>query len=189
MAQIPLANLADRKVLLGVSGGVAAFKAVALTSLLRQSQAQVEVIMTKPATRLIGPTSFQAFTGRQVKTKIFVAQESVTANHIQLAQWAEVFVIAPATANTLAGLSWGFANNLLTCTALAVRCPILVAPAMNTHMWNNPIVQDNVRRLKEFGFHFVGPTQGHLSCGTSGPGRMVEAEEIYSAIVNLLERR
>ncbi|NLE28295.1 MAG: phosphopantothenoylcysteine decarboxylase [Phycisphaerae bacterium] len=181
--------MSDRKILLGVSGGVAAFKAVALTSLLRQSQAQVEVIMTKAATQLIGPASFQAFTGRAVKTNIFVAQESVTSNHIQLAQWADIFVIAPATANTLAGLSWGFGHNLLTCTALAVTCPILLAPAMNTHMWNNPIVRDNVRRLKEFGFHFVGPTQGHLSCGTSGPGRMVEAEEIYSAIINLLDGR
>lgn len=189
MAQIPLSNLADRKVLLGVSGGIAAFKVVSLTSMLRQSKAQVEVIMTKSATKLIGPTSFQAFTGRPVKTTMFIAQESVTSNHIALSQWADIYVIAPATANTLARLAWGFANNLLTCTALAVTCPILIAPAMNTHMWNNPIVQDNVRRLKDFGFHFVGPTSGHLSCGTSGPGRMVEAEEIYLALVNLLERR
>jgi phosphopantothenoylcysteine decarboxylase/phosphopantothenate--cysteine ligase len=189
MANIPLVNLTDRKILLGVSGGVAAFKAVALASLLRQSQAQVEVVMTKAATKLIGPASFQAFTGRQVKTKIFVAQESITANHIALAQWAEIYVIAPATANTLAKLAWGFAGNLLTCTALAVTCPKLIAPAMNTHMWNNQAVQENVSRLRNFGYHFVGPTQGHLSCGVSGPGRMVEAEDIYSAIVDILNRR
>jgi phosphopantothenoylcysteine decarboxylase/phosphopantothenate--cysteine ligase len=188
MVHQPLSKLTDRKVLLGVSGGIAAYKILSLTSMLRQSEAEVEVILTRSAMKLVTPTSFQAFTGRSVKTKMFLAQEDVTANHIHLAQWADLYVIAPATANTLAALAHGFANNLLTCTALAVTCPILIVPAMNSNMWNNLLVQDNVRRLKEFGFHFVGPTEGHLACGTSGAGRMVEPEDIYAAIVDFLQR-
>jgi len=187
MAQ-SLANLTGRRVLLGVSGGIAAYKSIALTSMLVKSKAEVEVILTKSALKLVTPASFQAFTGRQVKTKIFAAQEQFSSNHINLAQWAELFVIAPATANTLAGLSYGFANNLLTCTALAVQCPIVLAPAMNSVMWGKPVVQDNVRRLTEFGYKFIGPEEGILACGTTGPGRMVEPEEIYQYIVNLLQR-
>jgi len=185
---VSLSNLAGRKVRLGVSGGIAAYKALNLTSLLRQSGADVEVIMSRSAMKLVSPISFQAFTGRQVKTKMFIAQENVSANHSQLANGAEVYVVAPATANTLAGLAYGFGRNLLTCTALAVTCPILLAPAMNCNMWKNPLVQDNVRRLKEFGFHFIGPAEGHLACGTSGEGRMVEPEDLYTAIVDILKR-
>ena len=188
MAREFLTNLSDRRILLGVSGGISAFKAVSLTSMLTQSKAQVEVIQTQSALKLVGPASFQAFTGRQVKTKIFVSPEDVRSNHIQLAQWAELFVIAPATANTLAALACGLGHNLLTCTALVVQCPILLAPAMNSAMWANRIVQDNVRRLREFGFHFIGPADGVLACGTTGPGRMEEPEEIYRKIVDLLKR-
>ncbi len=184
----PLANLEGRRILLGVSGGISAFKVVGLTSLLAKSRAQIEVIMTKSAMKLATPASFQAFTGRQVKAKIFAAQEEFKSNHIQLAQWAELYVVAPATANTLAALSYGFAHNLLTCTALAVECPILLAPAMNSVMWAHPAVQENVQRLKNFGVKFIGPTEGTLACGTSGPGRMAEPEEIYQVIVNLLQR-
>jgi phosphopantothenoylcysteine decarboxylase/phosphopantothenate--cysteine ligase len=187
MAMVKLANLSGRHILLGISGGIAAYKMITLTSMLVKSQAEVEVILTKSALKLVTPTSFQAFTGRQVRTKIFVAQEEVKSNHIQLAQWAELYVIAPATANTLAGLSYGFANNLLICTALAVECPILVAPAMNSIMWSKPVVQDNVRRLKDFGMSFIGPEEGVLACGTSGPGRMVEPEDLYAYIVNKLQ--
>lgn len=189
MTQTPLANLDGRKILLGVSGGISAFKAVTLTSLLVKSKAQVEVIMTRSAMKLVGPSSFQAFTGRQVKTKIFAAPEEYRSNHIQLAQWAELYVIAPATANTLAALAWGFASNLLTCTALAVECPMVLAPAMNTIMWRNRLVQDNVRRLKEFGMKFIGPEEGTLACQTTGPGRMTEPEDIYLYLVGLLQAR
>jgi len=185
---MPPANLKDRRILLGVSGGIAAYKAIALTSMLVKSKAEVEVILTKAALNLVTPASFQAFTGRQVRTRMFVAQEDVKSNHIQLAQWAELYVIAPATANTLAALSYGFANNLLTCTALAVECPVLIAPAMNSAMWAKPVVKDNVRRLTEFGMKFIGPDEGVLACGTTGPGRMVEPEEIYQCIVNMLQR-
>jgi len=188
MAHEFLTNLSDRRILLGVSGGISAFKAVALTSMLVQSKAQVEVILTRAAMKLVGPSSFQAFTGRQVKTHTFVSPEEVRSNHIQLAQWAQLFVVVPATANTLGALAHGLGNNLLTCTALAVQCPILLAPAMNSAMWANRIVQDNVRRLKEFGFQFIGPAEGVLACGTTGPGRMEEPEEIYLKIVDLLKR-
>jgi phosphopantothenoylcysteine decarboxylase / phosphopantothenate---cysteine ligase len=188
MTNKSLSNLADRKVLLGVSGGIAAYKILSLTSKLRQSNAQVEVILTRSAKKLVTPTSFQAFTGRPVRTKMFTAPEEITANHIHLANWAQLYVIAPATANTIAKLANGFANNLLTCAALAVECPILIVPAMNTNMWNNRIVQDNVRKLKEFGFHCIGPATGHLACGTSGDGRMVEPEDIYDAICDFLNR-
>jgi phosphopantothenoylcysteine decarboxylase / phosphopantothenate---cysteine ligase len=186
--QGPLANLEGRRILLGVSGGIGAFKIVGLASILAKSKAQVEVIMTKSALKLATPASFQAFTGRQVKTRLFVTPEDFKSNHIHLAQWAEIYVIAPATANTLAALSYGMANNLLTCTALAVECPVLVAPAMNSVMWAHPAVQENVQRLTRFGTKFIGPTEGPLACGTTGPGRMVEPEEIYQSIVNLLQR-
>ncbi|MFA5865619.1 MAG: flavoprotein [Phycisphaerae bacterium] len=189
MVSAPLANLEGRRVLLGVSGGIAAFKIISLTSMLTKSKAQVEVILTRSALNLVTPASFQAFTGRPARTKIFTAPEDVRSNHIQLAQWAQLYVIAPATANTLAALSYGFAHNLLTCTALAVECPILIAPAMNSVMWANRLVGENVCRLKEFGFKFLGPDEGMLACGTTGPGRMAEPEEIYQNIVNLLQAR
>ena len=188
MADKSLSNLTGRNVLLGVSGGIAAYKILSLTSRLRQSNAEVEVILTRSAKKLVTPTSFQAFTGRPVRTKMFVAPEQITANHIHLADWADLYVIAPATANTIAKLANGVAKNLLICTALAVQFPILIVPAMNTNMWNNRIVQDNMRKLKEFGFHCIGPATGHLACGTNGDGRMVEPEDIYDAICDFLNR-
>jgi phosphopantothenoylcysteine decarboxylase/phosphopantothenate--cysteine ligase len=188
MSKSELINLDGRRVLLGVSGGIAAYKIVALTSMLTQSKAEVEVIMTRSAMKLIGPTSFQGFTGRAVKTKLFTEQENVKSTHISLGQWAEIFLIAPATANTIGALAGGLANNLLTCSALAVTCPILAAPAMNAAMWNNRIVQDNVKKLKGYGFIILEPGDGHLACGDIGSGRMMEPDEIYQNIVKTLNQ-
>jgi len=177
------------KILLGVTGGVSAYKSCYLVSHLIRENCQVEVIMTDSAQKFVGESSFSALTGKKVHTDIFNAPEGVHALHIYLSDWADVIVVAPATANTLAKLSFGLADNLLTATVLASRCPVLLAPAMNANMWNNTIVQENIAKLKGAGFSFVGPGAGRLACGTEGSGRMAEPEEIFNAIEQLLQNR
>ena len=181
---MPVLN--DKEILLGVSGGVAAYKSAELCSRLVQSGARVTVVMTESAHRFIGQTTFEALTGRPVYTEMFSPQEHHLGEHIGLARRADLFVIAPATANVLARLAHGLADDLLTTLALAVTCPVLVAPAMNNEMWTKPSLQRNLQQLQADGVHFVGPGEGWLSCGAVGPGRMAEAEAILQAIEPLL---
>ena len=143
--------------------------------------------MTKAALEFVGVASFTALTKKRVHTDIFNPPDGINALHIHLSDWADVVVVAPVTANTLAKLACGLADNLLTATVLASRSPILLAPAMNVNMWENKVVQENVGKLKAAGMHFVGPQSGHLACGTSGTGRMAEPDEIFDAIVDLLK--
>ncbi len=178
--------ISGSKILLGVTGGVSAYKSCYLASLLVREGACLEVVMTEASLKFVGKASFSALTGKDVHTDIFGRVEGVNALHIHLAEWADVIVVAPATANTISKFACGLGDNLLVSTILAARCPILLAPAMNVNMWNNRFVRSNVSRLKEAGFNFVGPGEGRLACGSEGSGRMAEPEEILKAIDDLL---
>lgn len=176
----------SKEILIGVSGGVAAYKTADLTSKLVQQGHKVTVVMTESAKQFIGETTFQALTGRPVYSDMYAPQEHFIGEHIGLARRADLFLIAPATANVIAKLAHGLADDLLTTLALAVTCPILIAPAMNNEMWSKPPVQRNLEQLKEDGIHIIGPGEGWLSCGAVGPGRMADQEDVLGAILESL---
>lgn len=174
--------LQDREILLGVSGGVAAYKAADLCSRLVQRGAKVTVIMTESAHQFIGATTFEALTGRPVCSRAFEAKEHFQGEHIGLARRASLVIIAPATAQTIARLAHGMADDLLSTTILVTTAPVLVAPAMNCDMWAKPSVQRNVTQLAADGYHLVGPESGWLSCGQVGAGRMAESAQILNRV-------
>ncbi|MCA9064466.1 MAG: phosphopantothenoylcysteine decarboxylase [Planctomycetaceae bacterium] len=178
--------MSGREILLGVSGGVAAYKAADLCSRLVQRGAAVSVIMTESAHRFIGATTFEALTQRPVNSDPFLAQEHYRGEHIGLARRAELCVVAPATAQTLARLAHGMADDLLSTTLLVTTSPVLLAPAMNCNMWAKAAVQRNVQQLQEDGYRFIGPESGWLSCGEVGAGRMSEPAAIIAAIEEAL---
>ncbi|WP_010584159.1 flavoprotein [Schlesneria paludicola] len=175
-----------REILLGVTGGIAAYKVADLCSKLIQTGASVSVVMTESASQFIGATTFEALTGRPVYSSTFRPVEHFRGEHIGLAQRADLFVVAPATAHFLAQAAGGFAGDLLTTLVLTSTCPMLVAPAMNCEMWAKKSVQRNVKLLREDGVHFVDPGSGWLSCGQVGAGRMAEPAEILAAMTKLL---
>ncbi|WP_437187916.1 flavoprotein [Planctomicrobium sp. SH668] len=177
-----MAGVEGREILVGVSGGVAAFKAADLVSKLVQRGAKVTVVMTRSAHQFIGETTFHALTDRPVYTETFSPKEHYYGEHIALARRAELFVITPATANVMGCIANGIAGDLLTTLAMAVTCPVLMAPAMNNEMWSKPPVQRNLEQLKQDGIEIVGPGEGYLSCGVIGPGRMAEPVDILAAI-------
>ncbi len=172
----------QREILLGVTGGVAAYKAADLCSKLVQQGARVTVVMTAAAEKFIGATTFEALTNRPCYRDMFEPQEHHRGEHIGLAQRAELMIVAPATADFLAQTAHGLAGNLLSTLTLVRTCPLLVAPAMNADMWAKPAVQRNVAQLRADGIEFVEPGSGWLSCGQVGPGRMAEPSEILAAI-------
>ena len=172
-----------RKVLIGVSGGIAAFKTAALVSRLVQAGASVSVVMTRAATKLVGPRTFEALSGRPVRTSVFGPGSHP---HIELAEAAEVFCIAPATANVLAKTACGLADDLLSTTYLSFAGPVIMAPAMNDKMWQQPAVQRNVARLRADGVVLIDPEEGYLSCGAIGAGRMASPEKLFDAIAAAL---
>ena len=179
-------QLCDREILLGVSGGVAAYKAADLCSRLVQLGAKVTVIMTESAHQFIGATTFEALTGRPVYSHAFKAQEHVQGEHIGLARRARLVVVAPATAQTIARLAHGMADDLLSTTVLVTTAPVIVAPAMNCDMWAKPAVQRNVTQLVSDGYHIVGPDEGWLSCGQVGAGRMSDPKVIMQEMERVL---
>ncbi|QDU57856.1 flavoprotein [Aeoliella mucimassa] len=176
----------SHEILLGVTGGVAAYKSAALASQLVQAGHGVSVVMTDSATEFIGPATFRALTGRGVATQSFPPHSHPLGPHIELARQADLMVIAPATANTLAKAAHGIADDLLSTLLLSFEGPVLMAPAMNCEMWAKPAVQRNVAQLAEDGIHFVGPDEGWLSCREKGAGRMSEPAAIATAIEKLL---
>jgi phosphopantothenoylcysteine decarboxylase / phosphopantothenate---cysteine ligase len=178
----------ERNVVLGVSGSIAAYKAVDLASRLTQAGVQVHVVMTEAATQLVGPASFRAITGRPVSTQMFELSNPHAIEHISLADRADVFLVAPATANVLAKLAHGIADDLLTCTALATRAPLALAPAMHTAMWEHAATQENVNTLKTRGATFLGPARGRLASGGMGTGRFAPVLEILGGVLQLLGR-
>ena len=182
----PTSPLAGRRVLLGVTGGIAAYKACILTRLLTQAGATVQVVMTPSATRFVGPDTFAALSGRPAYTEVWEEPGSVL--HVRLARQAHVAVVAPATANVIAKLARGIADDLLTSTLLEARCPLVVAPAMHSGMWEHPATQANVRALQERGTAVVGPATGPLAAGDEGTGRMAEPEDILAAVEEVTSR-
>ena len=172
----------DRRIILGVTGGIAAYKSAALLSRLVQAGADVTVIMTESATQLVAPKTFEAISGKPVALDLFGPSAHP---HIELGVGADLLCVAPATANIMAKAACGLADDLLSTTLLAFDGPVLMAPAMNSRMWAKPAVQRNLRQLTDDGIQFIGPGEGHLSCGETGIGRMVEPDEIFEAIRNL----
>ena len=182
------ANLAGYEVLLGVTGGIACYKSADLASKLVEAGAGVTVAMTAAARRFVAPLTFQTLTNRPVYTSLWQRTSDFQAKHVALSDLADLMIVAPATAGILGKFAAGLADDLVSTLALAVStsCPILVAPAMNTRMWSAPAVQANVKKLKGWGFHVVGPATGRLACGTEGIGRMSEPDEILAAATKLL---
>ena len=173
----------NREVLIGVTGGIAAFKTASLVSQLVQAGACVSVVMTRSATRLIGPKTFEALTGRPVRTAVFGRGGHP---HIDLARKAEVLCVAPASANILAKAAWGLADDLLSTVLLAFDGPVIMAPAMNCEMWKKPAVQRNVAQLRADHVVLIDPEEGYLSCGEMGAGRMAAPDRIFQVIAEQL---
>lgn len=178
-----LMNLNNRTILLGVTGGIAAYKSAALASLLVRSGAEVHVIMTEHATNFINPITFETLTGHKCITDTFDRNFEFKVEHVALAKKADLIIVAPATANVIAKLSHGMADDMLTTTILASTAPKLIAPAMNTGMYENPVTQDNLCRLKKYGMEIISPVNGHLACGDVGAGKMAEPEVLLEYIL------
>jgi phosphopantothenoylcysteine decarboxylase/phosphopantothenate--cysteine ligase len=180
--------LAGKNVVLGVTGSIAAYKAADLASKLTQGGALVDVIMTEAATEFIAPLTFRSLTHRSVVTKMFDPDSELAVEHVALARRADIVLIAPATANTMAKLAWGLADDPITTTVLATEAPVLLAPAMDAHMYEAPATQANVAKLKERGYQFVGPEAGRLASGLTGQGRLSSTEQILGSLRWLLGR-
>ena len=171
--------LKGKHILLGVTGGIASYKIANLASLLVKSGADVHVIMTENATNFINPITFETLTGHKCVVDTFDRNFEFKVEHVALAQLADVIMVAPATANVIAKLSHGLADDMLTTTILASRAPKIIAPAMNTGMYENPVTQDNIRLLQHYGMEVITPACGHLACGDSGAGKMPEPETLF----------
>lgn len=183
------AVLNGREILVGVSGGVAAYKSAQLVSSLVQSGAGVSVVMTKAATKFVGPATFEALSGRSVSLESFDSGQFPLGPHIGLAEKAELFCIAPATANVLAKAAQGIADDLLSTLLLSFTGPVLMAPAMNCEMWEKPSVQRNLKTLGEDGVSLIGPEEGWLSCRKRGRGRMSSPETIQDVVIRTLTEK
>ncbi len=185
----PGQELAGYEVLVCVCGGIAAYKVAALVSELVQAGCGVNVAMTRAARKFIGAMTFRALTGRPVYTSLWRTDDAADIKHLSLTEAADLVVVAPATANILGKLAGGLADDLVSSLLLGAASPVLLAPAMNTRMWQHPAVQRNVAWLREAGFHFVGPDDGWLACRAVGPGRMSEAGAILDQARRLLCER
>ncbi|MBI4568581.1 MAG: hypothetical protein HY719_09295 [Planctomycetes bacterium] len=174
-----------KEVLLGVSGGIAAYRVCEVISLLRE-QCAFTVVMTPNATRFVTPLTFKTLTQRPVIADLFEYEEQARPGHIAVTENADLFLVAPATANVLAKLAHGIADDALTTTAISLACPVLIAPAMNPRMWSHRAVQANVAALRAWGYQFVEPTAGHLACGDWGVGRLAEPAAIVAAVRRML---
>lgn len=184
-----MATLRDRTVILGVGGGIAAYKGCEVVRLLVKGGASVRVVMTPNATRFVGPLTFQALSGHPVLVDLLDPASEAGYGHLELARRADLLVVAPATANLLARLRAGMGDDAVTTTALACTCPVLLAPAMNTRMWEGPAVQENLASLRARGWHVVGPSSGELADGDVGEGRLADPVEIAAAAARILGPR
>lgn len=178
-------TLQDKRILLGVTGGIAAYKAADLVRRLVAAGADVRVAMTAAATRFVAPLTFQALSGEPVRSELFDPAHEAAMGHIELARWADLILVAPASADFLARLAVGMADDLLATLCLASAAPIAVAPAMNQQMWRAPATVANVARLRARGVHLLGPAAGAQACGDTGPGRMLEPAELVAAVAGL----
>jgi phosphopantothenoylcysteine decarboxylase/phosphopantothenate--cysteine ligase len=171
---------------LGVTGGIAVYKAADVVSRLRKLGINVNVIMTKSAQEFVQPLTFQSLSQNYVVTDMFDEPKTWDVEHISLAQKADLFLIAPATANVIGKIAFGIADDMLTTTVMATKAPVLVAPAMNTNMYENPIVQDNIRKLEAMGYTFIEPAAGRLACGDYGKGKLADPEVIVEEVLKIL---
>ncbi|MGD8589430.1 MAG: bifunctional phosphopantothenoylcysteine decarboxylase/phosphopantothenate--cysteine ligase CoaBC [Chromatiales bacterium] len=177
-----MTSLEGKKILLGVTGGIAAYKSAVLLRALQQAGAVVQVVMTPAAQAFVTPLTFQALSGRRVLTEVLDWEQEATMPHIELARWADLILVVPASADFMARLAHGMANDLLSTLCLATACPIALAPAMNRQMWLNLATQDNCRLLAARGVHLWGPQTGLQACGETGPGRMFEPEQLQQRV-------
>ncbi len=185
------ADLAQRRVAVALAGGIACYKTATLVSRLAQRGADVRVLMTEAATRFVGPLTFQSLSGKPVLTSIWQSDDHPDSQHVGVARWCELLIIAPATADLIAKITHGFTDDVVTLIACALprTTPVLLAPAMNAEMWQNPITQRNVQTLRDpLGYHLVGPDTGWQACRTTGAGRMSEPQAILDAATELLAK-
>lgn len=178
--------LKDKHIILGVSGSIAAYKIASLASMLAKQRADVTVIMTQNATNFINPITFESLTGNKCLVDTFDRNFQHSVEHVALAKQTDVMLVAPASANVIAKAAYGIADDMLTTTLLACQCPKIFAPAMNTRMYQNPVVQDNLKILGKYGMEVITPASGYLACGDTGEGKMPEPEALYEAIVKAL---
>jgi len=178
-------RLHNKNILLGISGGIAAYKSADLVRRLQDAGARVRVVMTPAACEFVTPLTFQALSGEPVHVELLDEQAEAAMGHIELARWADAILIAPASANTLAKLAWGMADNLLTTLCLASQAPLAVAPAMNRVMWSAAATRDNMEKLQQRGVHIFGPGSGTQACGETGEGRMLEPLQLVDALQQL----
>ena len=169
-------------IILGISGGIAAYKTPDLVRKLTKAGHQVQSVMTHSASQFVTPLALQAVSGRIVRTELFDAQAESAMDHIELARWADTILIAPATAHKIAQLANGMADDLLTTLCLASTAPLVISPAMNQQMWKHAATQENIQQLLERGVQLIGPAEGEQACGETGFGRMVEPEDIVNAL-------
>jgi phosphopantothenoylcysteine decarboxylase/phosphopantothenate--cysteine ligase len=179
-------TLQRKTVVLGVTGSIAAYKAPTLARKLQSLGAEVTVVMTEAATCLVDPLTFRSLTGNAVLVDMFAPSTDSQIEHIALAERSELFLIAPATANIIGKIAAGIADNLLTCAVMATQAPVLIAPAMNVNMYQNPLVQGNIEKLSAMGYRFVGPKVGTLATGIEGQGALAELDEIAQEAEALL---
>jgi len=180
--------LKNKKILIGITGGIAAYKVCSLIRLYKKNGADVKVVMTPSAEKFVTKLTLQTLSNNEVYVNQFDIEE-YKPEHISLAQEADIFVIAPASANTISKIANGICDNLLTTTACAFTKKVLMAPAMNTDMWNNPVIQENLNKLKSLGYLMIEPDTGFLACGADGKGRMAEPEEIYNRTLEILSEK
>jgi phosphopantothenoylcysteine decarboxylase/phosphopantothenate--cysteine ligase len=182
-------SLEGKTVVLGVTGSIAAYKAPTLARKLQDKGAEVIVVMSEAGTKLVAPLTFRSLTGKPVPVDMFSPVTNWQIEHISLAEKADLFLIAPATANTIGKIAHGIADNVLTCSVMATQAPVLVAPAMNVNMYQNSIVQENIKRLQELGYCFVEPEVGRLATGFEGKGRLANLDDIVKKAEELLKGR
>jgi phosphopantothenoylcysteine decarboxylase / phosphopantothenate---cysteine ligase len=176
----------QKNIVLGVTASIAAYKACDIVRRLREHAYSVDVVMTADATQLIRPVLFQALSGNKVTSDMFAQTQEWEIEHIALARKADLLLIAPATADIIGKICAGICDDMLTCTVCATKAPVVIAPAMNEHMYKNTIVQANIKKLKTAGYRFIGPREGRLACGTTGVGCLAEVDTIIQTVKNLL---
>jgi len=180
-------SLKGKTVVLGVTGSIAAYKALSLARKLQNKGAEVIVVMTEAGTKLVDPLTFRSLTGNVVPVDMFAPVTNWQIEHISLAEKADLVLIAPATANSVGKIANGIADNLLTCAVMATKAPVLIAPAMNVNMYENPIVQENIKKLRGFGYYFVEPKVGKLATGIEGMGALADLDDIVERAEELLQ--
>ncbi len=179
----------DLNIVLGITGGIAAYKACGIVSYLKSEGANVDVIMTKNACEFITPLTLETLSGNKVITDMFERPDHREVEHISLARKADLFLIVPATANIIGKVANGIADDMLSTTIMATKAPVVFAPAMNDGMYSNLIVQDNIKKLKEYGYKFVEPATGHLACGYDGKGKLAKKEDIIDYVKVLVKEK